>query len=393
MSTPMPLDSQTSRQLTSPPQSKAGRCDVKDLASFAARGLVAMFDKDRQLFCHRLLSTKRGLVRQGVSPRYTVMTLLGLRELESTGMDSPFDIRAIYGSFVRDTKWIQGVGDIGLLIWLAATFDPDHLGDFFRRFDCETALHRFSDAREGRTMELAWFLSGLAHAAEACPELVGTLTDLSVETYHRVEENQGEDGLFGHMSTEKSLLGRLRGRIGSFADQVYPIYAMSKFAKAFHVEDPLGPALQCATAICAAQGKSGQWWWLYDARSGRVSSRYPVYSVHQHGMAPMCLFAVEEATGQSFRESIYRGLHWIYGENELGIDMRDGAQSLIWRCLVPGSWQAKYWEIALSVIRPTNQDKQARSLEVLYEQRPYEFGWLLFAFARNYISGPLVKSV
>jgi hypothetical protein len=208
-----------------------------------------------------------------------------------------------------------------------------------------------------------------------------------------VEENQGEFGLFGHMSTEKSLMGRLRGRIGSFADQVYPIYAMSKFAKAFHVEDPLGPALECATAICAAQGKSGQWWWLYDARSGRVSSRYPVYSVHQHGMAPMCLFAVEETTGQSFRESIYQGLRWIYGENELGIDMRDGAQSLIWRCLAPGNWQTKFWEMAWSAIRPTNEHMQVPSLEVLYEQRPYEFGWLLFAFAKNSRVLPLAKSV
>jgi hypothetical protein len=393
MSAPTPLDSRTSRALTSSQPRAVAMCDVQELVSFAARGLVAMFDRDKQLFCHRLLSTKRGLVREGISPRYTVMTLLGLRELESTEVDSPFDIRAIYRSFVRDTKWIQGVGDMGLLIWLAATFEPDHLGDLFRTFDCETALDRFSDAREGRTMELAWFLSGLAHAAEASPKLVNTLTDLAVETYHRIEENQGEDGLFGHMSTEKSLTGQLRGRIGSFADQVYPIYAMSKFAKAFHVEDPLGPALECAMAICGAQGKSGQWWWLYDARSGRVSSRYPVYSVHQHGMAPMCLFAVEEATGQSFRESIYQGLRWIYGNNELGVDMRDGAQSLVWRCILPGNWQVKFWEIALSVLGPTNQDTPVRSLEVLYEQRPYEFGWLLFAFARHCQAGPLVKSV
>jgi hypothetical protein len=351
-----------------------------------------MFDADKQLFCHRLLCTEQGIVREGLSPRYTIMTLLGLRELELAEMDSPFDTQAIYESFIRDTKWIQGIGDLGLLLWLTATFDPDQLGGLLSTFNCETALDRYSDAREGRTMELAWFLSGLAHAAEACPKLVRTLTDLSVETYHRIEENQGEYGLFGHMSTKKSLRGRLRGRIGSFADQVYPIYGLSKFAKAFDVEDPLGPALECATAICGAQGKSGQWWWLYDAQSGRVSSRYPVYSVHQHGMAPMCLFAVEKATGQSFRDPIYQGLRWIYGENELGIDMRDSAASLIWRCILPENRQAKFWEMALSVLRPTNWDGQMRSLEVLHEERPYEFGWLLFAFSRNSLAEPLVRS-
>jgi len=377
-----------------PAPSQAGgapSCNVRELISLAAHGLVAMFDEDNQLFCHRLLSTELGIVREGLSPRYTIMTLLGLRELELAGIDSPFEPQAIYASCMRDTNWIQGIGDLGLLIWLTATFDPDKLGGLFSTFDCETALERYSDAQEARTMELAWFLAGLAHAAETSPKLVTALTDLSVETYHRMEENQGEYGLFGHMSTKNSLAGRLRGRIGSFADQVYPIYAMSKFARAFQVEDPLGPALECATAVCGAQGESGQWWWLYDARSGRVFSRYPVYSVHQHGMAPMGLFAVEQATGQRFKQFIDKGLGWIYGANELGVDMRDGAQNLIWRSILFGNNQKKYWEMALSLVRPTNQPIQVRSLRILYEQRPYEFGWLLFALARNSQAEPLLK--
>jgi hypothetical protein len=383
MLTRAPLNSQMSPALAPSQPGREPPCNVRELVSLAARGLVAMFDADKQLFCHRLLRTEEGIVREGLSPRYTIMTLLGLRELELAGMDSPFDTQAIYASFIRDTNWIQRIGDLGLLIWLTATFDPDQLGGLFSTFNCEAALDRYSDAQEARTMELAWFLAGLAHAAETTPKVVSTLTDLSMETCHRMEENQGEDGLFGHMSTKKSLVGRLRGRIGSFADQIYPIYAMSKFAKAFQVEDPLGPALKCAKAICRAQGDSGQWWWLYDARSGRVSSHYPIYSVHQHGMAPMGLFAVEKATGRCFKQPIYKGLGWIYGTNELGVDMIDSAQNLIWRCILPGNSQKKYWEVALSIVRPPNQDIQARSLKILYEQRPYEFGWLLFALARN----------
>ena len=382
--TPMPTPS---RPRTVPPS------NVRELLSLAVRGLVAMFDKDKQLFCHRLLRTENGLVREGLSPRYTIMTLLGLRELELAGMDSPFDAQAIYTSFIRDTKWIQGAGDLGLLIWLTASFDPDKLEGLFSTFDCETVLDRYSDAQEARTMELAWFLAGLAHAAETSTKLISTLTDLSVETYHRMEENQGEYGLFGHMSTKNSLAGRLRGRVGSFADQVYPIYAMSKFAKIFQVEDPLGPALECATAVCGAQGESGQWWWLYDARSGRVSSRYPVYSVHQHGMAPMGLFAVGKATGQCFKQFIYKGLCWIYGTNELNVDMRDGTENLIWRCILAKNSQSKYWEMALNVVRSPSEHAQVRSLKILYEQRPYEFGWLLFALARNAVAETPLEGV
>jgi hypothetical protein len=393
MPTPAPLNSEMPPVPATSQARKVASCNVRELISLAARGLVAMFDADNQLFCHRLLHTEQGIVREGLSPRYTIMTLLGLRELELAGMDSPFDTQAIYASFIRGTNWIQGIGDLGLLIWLTATFDPDQLEGLFSTVDCETALDRYSDAQEARTMELAWFLAGLAHAAETSPKLVSALTDLSVETYHRIEENQGEYGLFGHLSTKNSLAGRLRGRIGSFADQIYPIYAMSKFAKIFQVEDPLGPALECATAVCGAQGESGQWWWLYDAHSGRVSSRYPVYSVHQHGMAPMGLFALEEATGLCFKQFIHKGLAWIYGTNELGVDMRDSAQNLIWRCILPENSQKKYWEMALSIVRSPNQHMRVRSLKILYEQRPYEFGWLLFALARNSEAEPLLKGV
>jgi hypothetical protein len=157
---------------------------------------------------------------------------------------------------------------------------------------------------------------------------------------------------------------------------------MARFASAFGVDEPLGSALECASAICGAQGHFGQWWWLYDSRGGQTSSRYPVYSVHQQGMAPMGLFALEEATGQSFGNHIYKGLRWIYGANELDLDMRDFSQSLIWRCILPKSRQTKYWDTALSLVRQTKEDATAGPLEILFEDRPYELGWLLYAFGR-----------
>jgi hypothetical protein len=384
-----PLESQLPGATVLAQARTAAPCDVRALISLAVSGLVAMLDRGKQLFCHRLLWTEQGPMREGLSQRYTIIALLGLRKLELIGIELPFDIQAIYSSVVRNMNWIQGVGDLGLLIWLKAAFQPDQLEDFFCAFDCESALDRYSDARESHTMELAWFLTGLAHAAGTSTKLASSLTDLSVETYHRIEENQDEYGLFGHMNVKKSLAGRLRGRIGSFADQVYPIYAMAKFASIFHVEDPLGPALECATAVCGAQGGLGQWWWLHDTCSGQVSSRYPVYSVHQHGMAPMALFAIEEATGQCFHEFVYKGLNWICGGNELGLDMRDTAKNLIWRCMLPRNSQTKFWEMALHVVRPPDKDMQPRSLKILCEQRPYEFGWLLFAFSKNAQAKPL----
>src|SRR4029077_7768601 len=281
--------------------------DICELNRMALQGLVPMFVADKQLFCYRLVHTSQGLVSEGLSPRYTIMTLLGLRELERTGARAPFDVNAIYASLSQDRSWIQGAGDLGLMIWLTAVFAPTQIDGLFRSCHLETALDRYADAREARTMELAWFLAGLAPAGLACPEKLSDLRNLADKTYQRLEKNKGKSGFFGHLSTTKSVAGFFRGRIGSFADQIYPIYAMSKFAVAFHLEAPSRVALDCAKAICEAQGELGQWWWLYDSQSGRVSSKYPVYSVHQQGMAPMGLLAAEEATGHSFQEPIYKG--------------------------------------------------------------------------------------
>ena len=382
MSTDASLNLRAERSDIRSSLSEVQRPSIPELNALAARGLIAMFDSDQQLFCHRLIRTKRGLVREGVSSRYTIMTLLGLRELELVGGQSSFDTEAIYNSFVRDASWIRCVGDFGLLIWLTAAFAPDQLHWRFPRTVLETALDRYPDARKGSTMELAWFLTGLAHAGLASHELIPDIAATAVETYRRLKENQGESGLFGHLSKNKSVEGFMRGRIGSFADQIYPIYAMAKFATTFHLEEPLKLALKCATTLCGTQGELGQWWWLYESRNGRVLSRYPVYSVHQQGMAPMGLFALEEATGQRFKESIYKGLEWIHGTNELRTDMRDISQGLIWRCVLPKRNQTKYWEVARNLLQSQKKSTPVRTLQILFEDRPYELGWLLHAFGK-----------
>ncbi len=361
--------------------------DICELNRMSVRGLVPMFVAEKQIFCFRLVRTSQGMVSEGLSPRYTIMTLLGLRELERTGAKTPFDTNAIFASFSKDMSWIEGAGDLGLFIWLTAVFSPNQLDDLFRRCNLESALDRYADAREARTMELAWFLTGLSHAALACPEKTSRLKNLAEKTYQRLLNNQGKSGFFGHLSTTKSVAGFFRGRIGSFADQVYPIYAMSKYAVAFQLEPPSKAALECAKAICRVQGELGQWWWLYDSKSGRVSSKYHVYSVHQQGMAPMALIAAEEATGQSFQEQIYKGLRWIYGANELGEDMRDLSTNLIWRCIYPEQKYGKYMNVIRSLLGLPSAEFSASQLKVLYEDRPYELGWLLYAFGRFGVDG------
>jgi hypothetical protein len=225
-------------------------------------------------------------------------------------------------------------------------------------------------------MELAWFLTGLTHASRAEQKRPPYLESLARQTYALLQSNQGKDGLFGHMARWNSLAGAVRGHVGSFADQVYPIIALAHFGEAFGVKEALQNSLQCANTICNLQGPLGQWWWHYDSTTGRVAGHYPVYSVHQHAMAPMALFAAQDACNADFREQIYKGLEWIGGANELRQSLEDKSASLVWRCIRPQKSTSSRGRLAALVGQETTG-----TLQILHECRPYELGWLLYAFA------------
>lgn len=350
---------------------------VKRFIALAVRGLVPMFDKERKRFCYRLKRTTRGVVREGDSPRYTLITLMGLHKLEKAGTPSPIACKPVLESLLCDLSWVDNVGDFGLLLWACALIMPERLAQVERQISPATAL-RYRDAQDVRTMELAWFLTGLSYWASAYPEKIPQLREVAQETYAKLCGNQGASGFFAHLSTTATFMGGMRGRIGSFADQVYPIYAMSKFSRVFSVNNAAARALALGRILCETQGSQGQWWWHYDSRTGRVFSKYPVFSVHQHGMAPMTLLALGEATQTDFSPWIYKGLNWINGNNELGVDMENGSASVIWRCLERPAWK-RYLRGAFQL--PEGDNPKGHDLAILFECRPYELGWLLYAFA------------
>jgi hypothetical protein len=185
----------------------------------------------------------------------------------------------------------------------------------------------------------------------------------------------------GHQSRTASIAGRIRGRIGSFADQVYPVYAFAKFAQAFGSREALNRATQCAETICRHQGSSGQWWWHYDAATGKVAGQYPVFSVHQDGMAPMSLYALTEAGGREYDPEIQRGLQWIE-HNELGRDLRDNGH-VIWRSIFRAKHQARINELGRLLGLKDDVLNGRTGLSVCRECRPYELGWALYALAQR----------
>ncbi|HKN70083.1 MAG TPA: hypothetical protein VJX30_03570, partial [Terriglobales bacterium] len=352
---------------------------ASQLMELAIRGLDPMFDPEKKLFCYRLKQTPSGLVREGISQRYTIMTLLGLLRAESAGFQSALNLPATLDRLLSDTTWLNNIGDLGLLLWLCALSSHEHLARFYAMFDLERAFERYPDARGRPTMELSWFLAGLAHASGTGMKQPPPLARLANGTYRLLRANQGAHGIFGHLGRRSSLAGMVRGRVGSFADQVYPIYAMAHFAQVYELKDARQNALQCASAICRLQGPLGQWWWHYDSVTGRVVGHYPVYSVHQHGMAPMALFALQDTCNADFGEQIYKGLGWISGANELRQDLENAAAGVIWRCIHP----AKSTSYAARIRTLLGKEQNLGAAEILFECRPYELGWLLYAHARN----------
>jgi hypothetical protein len=361
-------------------QGRVGDRSTSELCDLAATGLVAMLDPEEQIFCDIYNRTEKGMIRERLSQRYTMMTLLGLHRYELSGRRSPVTIAPVLDALLRDTGWIRRAGDLGLLLWTCAELVPGRLPEVYEAVGAQGALARFSDGLEGRTMEVAWYLTGIAGCYLAGHSDLPGLSEQARTASQILEGNCGNSGVYGHLSRSRSLAGYLRGRIGSFADQVYPTIAFARLSQALQDDKARRMALRTAEKMCELQAHLGEWCWHYDSVSGKVVSRYPVYSVHQHAMGPMMLFAASEATGCDFTDAIYKGLAWIGGNNELKQDFVERSLGLVWRSIYLDPLDA-YTDAALRFLQLRNGTADSRRLKVRYECRPYELGWLLYAFA------------
>jgi len=338
-----------------------------------------MLDPEAGIFCNIYNRSDKGMERLELSPRYTMMTLLGLHRYELAGRRSPISVSAVLDVLLKDRRWMDNSGDLGLLLWTCAELIPDRVPEIYESVRTGDALTRFADGRQGCTMEVAWYLTGLAMCCAAGHGNLPGL-DAQIEAARRILKNNcGVAGVYGHRSGGASPSSYIRHRIGSFADQVYPTIAFSRLAQARGDKEAQQMARRTAETMCRLQGPLGEWSWQYDAATGRVVSRYPVYSVHQHAMAPMMLFAASEATGVDFNDAIYKGLEWIGGHNELSRDFIEPELGLVWRCIYLDKLGA-YQDALLRFLRVRTGSVKG-GLKVRYECRPYELGWLLYAFA------------
>ena len=356
--------------------------DTRALNALALRSLLSLFDEEENLFVQCHSQTENGFQREETSRKHTIIALLGLHHLAGSGEALPMDVSAIRETVLANTDWVKSLKDLGLLIWFMAECCPERLGRLLNNSSLEKALSDYSDSRQASTGGLSWFLAGIAHAHLACSRSIPDLTDVAVDTYHLLEGNQSGSGIFGHSASAGFLKRNLLNRTGTFADQMYAIYAFTIFARAFQIEEPLDSALRCANSIRALQGALGQWWFLYDTRSSQVVNRYPLFSLHQDGIAPLALLALEDATGQSFHESVYSGMSWVDRPNELNEDLLNLDHRLIWDSIWPKRRISSYWERSLGFLNISHKP-QIQSLRIQYATRADQLGWMLYAFGRE----------
>ena len=345
----------------------------------ASKCLALMFDKSSRLFSSAHTRRESGPNGEKVSSRDTLIALIGIHNLDETGAHSIVETTESLAAIMDNGDWVQGINDIGLLLWACAIISPESFVQVTKRWDLRLAFSRYSDARIGDTAALSVFLTGLSCLAIALPDTSRTTRELAFDAYRRIRMNQGSSGFFGHCSVTSSLWGRIAGEIGTFEDQAYATYAITKFSEAYGNHRAVETALDCALAICDAQGQLGQWWWRYDAPNGRIVTRFPVLSVHQYGLGPMALLALGEAIGSDFTPWVYKGLQWLE-DNELRMDMMDESGQLISKG-IRRTGSRKIWNGIVNVATGREDREACTGLELLPECRPRDLGWLLYALA------------
>jgi hypothetical protein len=356
---------------------------AKELLALALEGLKPLYNSQQKLYTYRMWGGHLTAMPLAWSVVYTAINLIGLSAVRTHGCQEALttwseDLESV----VKHSSDTRRFGDIGLILWADATQGSQFIDVLLPLVEKGTSPERLACTP---TTELAWLLTGLALAtcnsrsADRAGELASVYYEALLKNYNQ------DTKLFCHTWAKTHQID-LRTPIGNFADQAYAIFALTEYYELTGTSLALQSALQCARCICALQGKQGQWWWHYDTQRGTVVSRFPVYSVHQDGMAPMALRRVMAVSKEDFTAPIERGLDWLFSDNELHTAMVCRESSVIWRDIErrsPVSY-ARYLSLGLSRL---GLPRLAQAIDrpflcaVNREMRPYELGWLVYAFA------------
>ena len=349
--------------------------EIRSLILMSLRILKTMI-LPSSLFCYERTKGRPG--SSGCSVRYTLITLLGLIAARRIGYDVEFDIDEIYRAALAECDSINiGPGDYGLYLWVDSELNGRNVPALLQKL--ETSLERRGGYSSCIGLEIAWIVIGTTRATERS----GSRTGLNFlkRALESIRTRYVSDcGLFYHLGQTNT-----RRRFPNFATQIYNILALSSAAQFLEDDQLLTTAKRAADKLLASQLPCGGWPWLYDAAKGTVVERYEIYSVHQDGMAPMSFLKLSEVSGDpKYARAAFEGLDWMYSTNELGLNMIDEKEALIYRSIrrrKPFDRLLLAMNTGLSILGAPNDAADGMFLAINPTCRPYHLRWILFAWS------------
>ncbi len=368
-----------------PIKQKTAKAFYDDVDSICISGLTQSLNKqthvyDLQIMDKQWVNTYEFYPTEDLTS--TAICLIGITRAAvdpaTLGMDLPETLEAMY----ELAKKRDYPGGFGLVVWANAVCDGVDYNTLKQRCGFKIG-DMASHVQTLTTMETAWLASGLAHEYKRTnDDGIKTLLDVTIrelmdnryQVRHQIVTHAGDSAESGH---------GIRRWIANFADQVYTIQALAFYSKLTGDEKAIKVSSDLAARMVDLQGAKGQWWWHYDSKRGGSPQPYSVYSVHQHGMAPMALRACESAGGKSFEEAVVMSRSWL-DDNELGVNMVDHDTPTLWRSIEYD--QGKLGDMtrkARSLLGFAGDQSRMSppALRVNFETRPYEWAWCIYAGA------------
>jgi len=357
----------------------------RDLAELALRGLRNTYGLDDSLLPHTMRWDGRRAAPEGRNTRYALISLLGLAKARGiVGTDDGFAgfVESLWARVAHNYATIaNSPGDMGLGLWARSLH-----GAGPGLFSAEQALRVFRKrARACDSVDLAWLLLGADHALLNGAD-DGSGRQLAEEAKVALLSLYNPNSRLFYRHARGGPIAGVSRRIACFANQIYPVMALVVHARRTGCGEAASVGRDTADNLSRLQGSLGQWWWLYDAKLGPVVDGYPVFSVHQDGMAPMALLETTAAGGRDYAREIAKSLAWIFGDNELrrnlvhsdeGLVLRDIHRSGVGR--VGRMIRGAAWSLGLG-LSENPRPSQGRFV-VNGECRPYHLGWMLYAAA------------
>jgi hypothetical protein len=364
---------------------------ISSLIRLAVQGLAIMYQPEGEYFPHTMRGVRSAegpaLRPEGDNLRYAAIVALGVARLPVltqkhilAGDDASQLARTVVGRVIGN----QDPGAIALAAWSAAEVAGEFADELF-----EDLRLRLASNAPMPTVAASWALS----AAIAARKL-GDTSAIASTLAARLLAAARPIGVFPHQ-LPAGAQSKIRRHIGCFADQVYPIQALSRWFVVAGDRAARAVANRCAQVIVDQQGSDGQWWWHYDVRDGSVVEGFPVYSVHQHAMAPMALHELHEAGGDDHHAAIALGLRWLDTHPEVIEELISERLDVVWRKVgrhEPRKIVRRAAALTTAAIKGLHLPLINRVWppgRIDYECRPYELGWLLYAWATNDVIGEL----